>query len=162
MCDGFTNLVSSQIRGRPVLHIYYSTGTCMAWYYFAGAIALTGAAFGEARIPFLLSSINCSGSETNLLNCTVAQEVDACETPFEDAGVICQGYRWWLLVAQCVVYEFCKQLLLLFLQAYAGYINISVLIVTLLFAILQIPLPLKETVLMVKLEWPMEQHRLEG
>lgn len=88
--------------------------------------------------------------------------MDACETPFEDAGVICQGNRWWLLVAQCVVYEFCQQLLLLFLQAYAGYINISVLIVTLMFGILQIPLPLKETVLMVMLEWPMEQHRLEG
>jgi len=63
---------------------------------------------------------------------------------------------------QCVVYEFCHQFLFLFLQTYAGYINISVLIVTLMFAILQIPLPLKETVLMVMLEWPMEQHRLEG
>ena len=59
--------------------------------YFAGAVALSGDVFGEVRSPFLLSSVNCTGLESNLLNCTVVQETSVCDSPFQDAGVICQG-----------------------------------------------------------------------
>ena len=58
----------------------------------AGAIALSGNAFGERESNFLLSSVSCTGLESNLLNCSKGTNV--CDSPFRDAGVICQG---WLL-----------------------------------------------------------------
>ena len=60
--------------------------------HVAGAIALSGNAFGEGDSTFLLSSVSCIGLESNLLNCSKGTNV--CDSPFRDAGVICQG---WLL-----------------------------------------------------------------
>ena len=55
----------------------------------AGAIALSGNAFGERESNFLLSSVGCTGLESNLLNCSKGTNV--CDSPFRDSGVICQG-----------------------------------------------------------------------
>ena len=45
--------------------------------------------FGEAWLPHNLYSVNCTGNESALRNCSYAT-TGACYTR-EDAGVICQG-----------------------------------------------------------------------
>ena len=122
---------------------------------FTGAIALTGAAFGEARAHFLLSAVNCSGSEPNLLNCTVVQRVDTCGTPFQDAGVICQG---WLLVVQlcCTLYmnfasSSAEQLGHFYEHTLHALISLYMFTVLPIACKIQIPPPLKEAVVMVTL-----------
>ena len=56
--------------------------------YMIGAIAKPSY-FGEAWLPHNLYSVNCTGNESALLNCSYAT-TGACYTR-EDAGVICQG-----------------------------------------------------------------------
>ena len=56
-----------------------------------GALALPGSAFSDGSLPLLLSSVNCSGSEANLLQCRYSTNLTGCSKFTNAAGVICQG-----------------------------------------------------------------------
>ena len=55
---------------------------------FSGAIGITADPFGEGDAPRLVTNVNCSGSESTLLECGRTDFVGVtCPT----AGVVCQG-----------------------------------------------------------------------
>ena len=60
----------------------------------SGAIAVTGGLFSNASVPVVIDSIECSGSEIALLNCTyetdINETVRECD-PEGIAAVTCQG-----------------------------------------------------------------------
>eukprot|EP00731_Ephydatia_muelleri_P031789 Em0023g296a len=56
-----------------------------------GALALPGSAFSDDSLPFLLSSVNCSGSEGTLLQCNYSKDLTGCLRSIDAAGVICQA-----------------------------------------------------------------------
>ena len=61
------------------------------YYAFTGAVGFRGAAFGSGTGPILLDDASCTGTETELLACSVnAVGPHACFHS-EDAGVRCQG-----------------------------------------------------------------------
>ena len=56
-----------------------------------GAVATSRAIFGQGAGPILLSDVQCSGTETSLIECYwTAHDIHTC-LHSEDAGVICQG-----------------------------------------------------------------------
>eukprot|EP00731_Ephydatia_muelleri_P031717 Em0023g224a len=55
-----------------------------------GAVAITGGAFGENSLPFVLGGVNCSGSERGLQDCPRIQASGASCSAYQDAGVVCQ------------------------------------------------------------------------
>ena len=59
-----------------------------------GAIAVTGGLFSNASVPVVIDSIECTGSERALLNCSYVTDsnetVRECD-PEEIAAVTCQG-----------------------------------------------------------------------
>ena len=60
-------------------------------YCFSGVNASTRASFGEGRGRISLSNVQCSGNETELLNCTISSGgVNPC-THAQDAGVRCSS-----------------------------------------------------------------------
>ena len=59
--------------------------------FHAGAIALGEGLFSEENFPTLISSVNCSGTESELLNCYVSLGPGRSCGRFEDAVVVCQG-----------------------------------------------------------------------
>ena len=54
-------------------------------------MAITGGAFGENSLPFVLGGVNCSGSERGLQDCPRIQASGASCSAYQDAGVVCQG-----------------------------------------------------------------------
>ena len=57
-------------------------------YFIIGAVAYSNAAFGAGIGTSLLSSVNCNGSESSLLECSYNN--NGCSHT-NDAGVRCQG-----------------------------------------------------------------------
>ena len=57
-------------------------------HYVTGAIGVNADPFGEGRTPRLLTNVNCTGSESNLLDCGWTDFIGVtCAV----AGVVCQG-----------------------------------------------------------------------
>ena len=60
----------------------------------AGAIPIDGGLFSDASVPVLIGNVDCSGNESNLLECSHITEndevVSQCD-PREKAAVACQG-----------------------------------------------------------------------
>ena len=57
---------------------------------FSGAIGVVADPFGEGDATRLVTNVNCSGSESTLLDCSRSDFVGVtCPT----AGVVCQGSR---------------------------------------------------------------------
>ena len=52
-----------------------------------GAVAYTGAQFGQGTGPIHLDDVGCSGSETVLLQCSYSATSNCAHS--EDAGVLC-------------------------------------------------------------------------
>ena len=57
---------------------------------FHGATAYIGAFFGQGTGPFHIQYIGCSGSESDLLQCSMGTYT-YCTSHVEDAGVLCPG-----------------------------------------------------------------------
>ena len=60
----------------------------------SGAIAISGGRFSEASVSILVGSVECSGSESGLLECAHVTGSDEAVTqcdPSESAAVACQG-----------------------------------------------------------------------
>ena len=66
--------------------VYYPMGTC------TGAVAVTSGIFSDDSQYPILSGVQCTGSETDLLSCSHSNYIDgsSCGT-HDDAGVVCQG-----------------------------------------------------------------------
>ena len=59
-------------------------------YYIIGAVARTGAAFGQGSEPTLLDNVRCNGLESRLFDCEHnGIENENCDHN-QDVGVICQ------------------------------------------------------------------------
>ena len=60
---------------------------------FHGATPYNGAFFGQGTGPFHIQYIGCSGSESDLLQCSMQRRwwYTRCSNHVEDAGVLCQG-----------------------------------------------------------------------
>jgi len=75
-------------------HTYILTNTHTHVYTHtpAGAIAVTSGLFSDMSQSPTVSSVQCNGSETDLLRCSHSPSVDSsiCTLP-DDAGVVCQG-----------------------------------------------------------------------
>ena len=56
-----------------------------------GAVAFTNAHFGAGVGPIYLDNVECSGSESNLTDCSSSSIVYCYRGHSEDAGVRCQG-----------------------------------------------------------------------
>ena len=63
-------------------------------------------AFGEDVLPTLLNSVNCSGWENELLDCSFDSTI-FCGT-YSDAGVICQG-TFYCIVLRIAFFNFVHQ-----------------------------------------------------
>ena len=76
----------------PHTHTHTHTHTHAHTHTHTGAIAVTSGIFSDTSQSPTLSSVQCSGSETNLLRCSHSASVDSstCTLP-DDAGVVCQG-----------------------------------------------------------------------
>ena len=71
-------------------------------YYSFGAIPRYGASYGEGSGPIFISQLQCSGSESNILDC--ARDMYAVRhcKHYQDAGVECQGkYLYHSCKSQC-------------------------------------------------------------
>jgi len=55
------------------------------------AVAFTNAHFGAGIGPIHLDNVDCSGSESNLTECSRSFTVSCYSDHLEDAGVRCQG-----------------------------------------------------------------------
>ena len=55
------------------------------------AVAFSGAHFGAGAGPIHLDNVGCTGSETNLTDCSYNSVVNCLRGHSEDAGVRCQG-----------------------------------------------------------------------
>ena len=55
------------------------------------AVAFTNAHFGAGIGPIHLDNVDCSGSESNLTECSRSFAVSCYNDHLEDAGVRCQG-----------------------------------------------------------------------
>ena len=55
------------------------------------AVAFSNAHFGAGAGPIHLDNVDCSGSESNLLDCSSSSTVSCFYGHSEDAGVRCQG-----------------------------------------------------------------------
>ena len=76
----------------PPPHTHTHTHTHAHTHTHTGAIAVTSGIFSDSSQSPTLSSVPCSGSETNLLRCSHSASIDSsiCTLP-DDAGVVCQG-----------------------------------------------------------------------
>ena len=63
-----------------------------------GAIAVTSGLFSDPSQSPIISGVQCSGSETDLLSCSQSNFIDrsSCGTD-DDAGVVCQG-MWQITI----------------------------------------------------------------
>ena len=57
--------------------------------FFIGAIARTGAYFGQGTVPVHFDNVTCSGSESNILQCAFTGGSSCTHTL--DVGVQCSG-----------------------------------------------------------------------
>lgn len=57
----------------------------------AGAVAVSNAFFGQGNGPILISRVQCSGSESSLLDCYWSASATSSCSHAEDAGVTCLG-----------------------------------------------------------------------
>ena len=72
-----------------------------------GAVAFTNAHFGAGVGPIYLDNVDCSSSESKLLDCTSSSIVYCYRGHSEDAGVRCQGTS--VLVPVCsILYVYTK------------------------------------------------------
>ena len=88
-------VVCRQLRS-PFIGIHNNITDSMYMYctvQFTGAEALTGASFGEGTGMIWLTSVECTGNESMLMNCTSrSSSVNTCSHA-QDAGVRCPpGY----------------------------------------------------------------------
>ena len=67
-------------------YVYYPIHTC------TGAVAVRSGIFSDGSQYPILSGVQCTGSETDLLSCSHSNFIDRsrCGT-YDDAGVVCQG-----------------------------------------------------------------------
>ena len=56
-----------------------------------GAVAFSNALFGAGTGPIHLDNVDCTGSESNLIDCQHISNVYCRHGHNEDAGVRCQG-----------------------------------------------------------------------
>ena len=56
-----------------------------------GAINVSADIFNEGRVPSLVSMVNCTGSETSILDCTGVVTTTGSGFSCPTSGVICQG-----------------------------------------------------------------------
>ena len=69
-----------------------------AIFCFIGARPRYGAFYGQGSGPIFLSGLKCTGTESNLLNCSRnVLDAEYCRH-YEDAGVACQGTILLLLL----------------------------------------------------------------
>ena len=53
-----------------------------------GAVAFHSAAFGEGTGAIVLDNVNCRGTETSLISCSMLTAIDV-DSHLEDAGIRC-------------------------------------------------------------------------
>ena len=69
------------------------------------AVAFSNAHFGRGAGPIYLDNIDCSGSESNLFNCSNSSVVSCASGHWDDAGVRCQGR----FISACICYVPCAE-----------------------------------------------------
>lgn len=69
------------------------------------AVAFSNAHFGHGAGPIYLDNIDCSGSESNLFNCSNSSVVSCASGHWDDAGVRCQGR----FISACICYVPCAE-----------------------------------------------------
>ena len=70
--------------------------------FITGAVALTGASFGQGTGRIWLYNVQCTGSERVLMNCTASIDGSSTCTHAQDAGVRCQsGRTYWRSHKKC-------------------------------------------------------------
>ena len=68
----------------------FSAAVYIQFVYFSGALPVGNQYFGEAILETVIGSVNCIGSELQLLDCSYSSEPTG-DTGRSDAGVVCQG-----------------------------------------------------------------------
>ena len=54
---------------------------------------MTTSQFSDASVPIVLNSVDCSGSESTLLDCPRSPDSRLACGALEDAAIICQGMQ---------------------------------------------------------------------
>ena len=78
--------------------MYTHTFTHEYVHTHTGAIAVTSGLFSDPSQSPIISGVQCTGSETDLLSCSQSNFIDrsSCGTD-DDAGVVCQG-MWQITI----------------------------------------------------------------
>ena len=67
-----------------------------------GAIPVSSGVFSDGSIAYALSDVGCSGSESSILECSVAVFNSTTDTAcgvFDNVAVVCQGQLYWTHIA---------------------------------------------------------------
>ena len=67
------------------------TGNWVKTIWPTGAVAFSSAHFGAGIGPIYLDDVDCTGSESNLIECSRSSNVTCTSGHSQDAGVRCQG-----------------------------------------------------------------------
>ena len=74
-----------------VWFVLYLFERCLSTMMPTDAVAFSNAHFGAGVGPIYLDNVGCSGSESNLINCSNSSFFSCYNGHSEDAGVRCQG-----------------------------------------------------------------------
>ncbi len=99
---------SSELEGRVEVCISNNWGTVcdnswdnsdaqvacrQAGFAFEGALAFSGALYGEGNGSIVLDMLGCNGNETRLVDCPASGSVNCMHS--QDASVLCQPCELW-------------------------------------------------------------------
>ncbi len=73
---------------------------------YVGAFHVGSQFFGEEVLPVTVGDVSCSGSEARLLDCSYSTDV-TCQTERNDAGVVCQGINFTIVITSMRVRVSC-------------------------------------------------------
>ena len=69
--------------------------------YSTGAVAILEATFGAGNGLIFMNEVGCTGNEASILECSHVGNCDHECSHFEDAGVMCLGKPYLLLLIYC-------------------------------------------------------------
>ena len=87
-----SNLQFESYTLKFVVNTFVMASTSAAkWFCETDAVAFSSAHFGAGTGTIYLDNVGCTGSETNLTDCSRSSTVSCTYGHMEDAGVRCQG-----------------------------------------------------------------------
>ena len=90
------NVVCKQLGHTELGTIIFVITNIIKYYYITGSVTYTTATqFGQGTVPILMSLVQCSGQESNLINCSYSPFPYSTCSHYYDVGVKCEGKLYY-------------------------------------------------------------------